>query len=176
MSNFDDVGHFHAKFGLENVTHDGAHPRVVTDDLMDFRIKFLKEELQEFIDGWEARDHALMADALVDLAYVVFGTAQLLGYPWHDIWDAVQTANMAKVRATSETLGPRQSTWDVVKPPGWAPPPVREILSQYGWGDGSGQRCPTCKRDRAEARVIAMSGTSGDWAETVCPCGYVWPS
>lgn len=136
MTNFHDVGDFHRKFDLDSVTWRKAGPREWDQDLIEYRVKFLREELTEFETGCETRDHAQMADALIDLAYVVFGTAHLLGYPWDELWADVQRANMAKKRATTpEEMAStgRNSTFDVVKPPGWTPPQTDVILTRYGW-------------------------------------------
>ena len=133
-SNFDDVGDFHEKFDLDNVTHHGPGQRSPGVEIMEFRIMFLEEELREFREGWDARDEAKMFDALLDLAYVAFGTAHLRGYPWQRGWDEVQAANMKKVRAASDgSDSKRSSAWDVVKPPGWTPPDIGRILKSHGF-------------------------------------------
>jgi predicted HAD superfamily Cof-like phosphohydrolase len=133
-SNFDDVGDFHEKFGLDNVTHHGPGPRDVPADLLDFRRKFLQEELDEFDRGREAGDDAQMFDALMDLVYVAMGTAHLMGYPWQDGWARVQAANMAKVRAAADgSDSKRGSAFDVVKPEGWRPPDIDGLLEQVGF-------------------------------------------
>lgn len=150
--NFDDVGMFHQKFGLDNTTFYRAGPRVVDPELMGFRIRFLLEELTEFMEAVGAEfydkedgdvgvkfnnieiDHGLAFDALLDLAYVVFGTAHLLGYPWEEGWTLVQTANMMKIRAQEDgSDSKRGSSFDVVKPEGWRPPDVEGLLKSYGW-------------------------------------------
>jgi len=114
FSNFYDVGMFHQQFNLDNVTvRNPAGPRETSEDLLLFRIKFLREELEEFeravgfqpahggqpahLTG-EPINHVQAFDALLDLAYVVFGTAHVMGYPWHAGWDEVQRANMTKER------------------------------------------------------------------------------
>ena len=130
LNNFRDVGTFHKKFGLR--AHDPG-PIEITEELLQFRLKFLKEELQEFEDASVIGDHAGMADALVDLVYVALGTAHMFGYPWGELWDDVQSANMAKQRAQSATESARGTAWDVIKPPGWVPPRTAEILAQYGF-------------------------------------------
>jgi predicted HAD superfamily Cof-like phosphohydrolase len=135
-NDFDDVGLFHAKFGLPFVSADegDAGPREWDAELIEFRRKFLHEELKEFEDGILAGDDAMMADALVDLVYVALGTAHLLGYPWHTIWSRVQQANMAKVRAAKDgSDSVRGSAWDVVKPPGWTAPDVVGVLRAFGF-------------------------------------------
>jgi len=133
VNNHAAVGNFHQKFGLDNTTFGGIGPRPWDDDLIEFRIKFLSEELDEFRDAALVRDHAKMADALVDLNYVSHGTAHLLGYPWHLIFGEVQRANMAKQRARCAEDSTRGSTFDVIKPPGWTAPDVAGILRTFGW-------------------------------------------
>ena len=133
--NFDDVGDFHEKFDLYNTTHHPTGPRILPEELMGFRIKFLREEFDEFIEGYEERNEAKMADALVDLVYVAMGTAHLKGYPWRALWAEVQRANMTKERALSsdDSRSKRGSSYDVVKPDGWQPPDIEGVLRRHGW-------------------------------------------
>lgn len=153
-TNFDDVGNFHEKFGLDSVTHHGAGIRNLSKEAMLFRLKFLREELDELelavgaeyetiladdrefhsrvladVADPEDWDHEKAFDALLDEVYVAMGTAHLLGYPWQEGWDNVQRANMSKVRAKadgSDSL--RGSSLDVIKPAGWTAPDHSAIL------------------------------------------------
>lgn len=133
--NFDDVGMFHEKFGLPSVCWiSDIGPKELPQELVEFRIKFLQEELDEFIEGYNEDDQAKMADALIDLVYVAMGTAHFMGLPWQELWKDVQQANMRKVRAQSDgSNSKRGSSFDVVKPEGWVGPKTEEILSSYGW-------------------------------------------
>lgn len=132
--NFGDVGHFHHKFGLDNTTFKAPGPRPDDTELINYRIGFMTEELDEFVEGWESDDHAKMFDALIDLVYVAMGTAHFLGYPWQAGWDRVQTANMAKERAAADgSNSKRGSGFDVVKPEGWTPPNIEGLLTDAGW-------------------------------------------
>lgn len=137
-THMQDMVDFHEKFDL---AYNGK-PRALPKELADFRFGFLKEELHEYKDAThildlelntEGRPHdpgmvtATMEDqldAMVDLAYVLFGTAYLHGYAdrWQEAWDRVHAANMAKVRATDASQSARGSTLDVVKPKGWVKP------------------------------------------------------
>ncbi len=148
-SNFQDVQDFHDKFGLER-------PKIATvppEDVLDFRLRFMQEELDEFklsmfrfytqmnvsdavqgTNGPALTKDALihMGDALIDLVYVAMGTADLMGIPWEPMWDEVQRANMSKQRAQSAEQS-KQSTgrghaFDVIKPPGWTPPNHAPII------------------------------------------------
>lgn len=137
MTNFEDVGAFHSKFGLHNVNDAGSGPTFAMNsyELMEFRRKFLHEELEEFETGLEEGDIAQVADALVDLVYVALGTAHLLGLPWEELWADVQRANMSKERAAGDgSNSKRGSSFDVIKPEGWVPPKTVEILAAAGHG------------------------------------------
>lgn len=140
FSNFCDVGDFHEKFDLPFVESNtlinlpGPTGNEHNAELMQFRIKFMHEELHEFEEGFADADIDQMADALVDLAYVVFGTAQMLGLPWQELWDDVQRANMTKERAAADgSNSKRGSSFDVVKPEGWVGPETHEILEANGF-------------------------------------------
>ena len=155
-SNFDDVGDFHERFGLDSVTHHGSGPRYVPVDLTDFRIKFMREEITEFADAVAENDAAKMFDALLDLVYVAMGTAQLCGFPWQEGWDAVQRANMAKRRARPDGAdSTRQSGWDVVKPPGWAPPAIG-ARGTKSFPFGPNESLPSCAIDAAVSAVNTL--------------------
>ena len=132
-SNFTDVGDFHRKFGLPAFP-SSTEPKPLDPELLQFRIRFLEEELDEFKRASEQGDPIEQFDALLDLVYVAMGTAHLLGFPWQEGWDEVQRSNMAKVRAARDgSDSKRGSSWDVVKPAGWMPPNLKAILEGAGW-------------------------------------------
>lgn len=158
MSEFDDVGAFHAKFGLP-VSDEGV-PNLLEHDVALFRGAFLIEELAEFFRAMgypviaidlenvmrdmkggtyrrsitfvpgDPRRMADAADAICDLNYVGWGTLHLMGLPGNLHWNEVQRANMAKVRASSseDPRSKRGHSLDVVKPDGWTPPDHLDIV------------------------------------------------
>lgn len=147
--NNGDVANFHHRFGLDNTVYNEPGPRSWDPELIQFRAKFMAEELKEFNDAVAEQDHAKMFDALIDLVYVAHGTAHLLGYPWEGGWAAVHEANMNKVRAASDgSDSVRGSALDVVKPEGWTPPDIAGILNHYGFG-----RCPRCNQAYGDPAV-----------------------
>lgn len=125
-SAYEDVREFHKKFGLE----DPNTPTWLTFEEMQFRVKFMMEELQEFQDAVTAKDMVKAADSLVDLAYVVLGTSARMGLPHDDIHTLVHMANMRKERAQSSEQSKRGSTLDVIKPVDWHGPEndIRDLL------------------------------------------------
>ena len=126
LTNYEDVAAFHEKFGL---TYNGG-PRLLDFDVLSFRMKFLEEELGEFIESAAEQDLPGMADALIDLVYVAMGTAYMLGLPWQQLWNEVQRANMSKVRAQSKDESKRGSSLDVIKPAGWTGPDIKRVLKE----------------------------------------------
>lgn len=115
---FDDIKRFHQKFNLPG----REIPGFLEPELLDFRKKFLQEELNEFADACELNDLVRAFDALIDLVYVALGTAWLMNMPFDEGWAVVHAANMRKVRANRPEDSKRGSTYDVVKPAGWIPP------------------------------------------------------
>jgi predicted HAD superfamily Cof-like phosphohydrolase len=136
-----DVKTFQEKFDLNYFPTDESARR----DAILMRANFLLEEVDElayamglitsssrycrlFKKGPIEVNHAEALDALVDLAYVLFGTVNLLGYAeiFDLAWKRVHEANLKKVRATSKTK--RGTTFDVVKPVGWEPPNLEDLI------------------------------------------------
>jgi predicted HAD superfamily Cof-like phosphohydrolase len=150
-NNFEDVGDFHRKFGLPavgDISSNSVRPHEITPETRDVRLRFLLEELEELANGygfdlqWHLepmhdkleQDLPGIADALVDLAYVTYGTAHLHGLPWPALWADVQRANMTKERAKVDGSNSRRSSaLDVIKPEGWTGPHTLEILMEAGW-------------------------------------------
>ena len=99
--------------------------RLLEGDVLEFRSKFLQEELNEFIEAHDQGDLVHVFDALLDLVYVAKGTALLLGIApeqWAAGFAAVQKANMNKMRAPSANHSKRRHSLDVIKPAGWIGP------------------------------------------------------
>lgn len=143
---FKDVGEFHTKFGLHAVSQSraglivtgtfppGPAAALFSQEAIDFRTEFLDEELDEFKKGLAEGDAAQVADALVDLVYVALGTAHLFGFPFQQLWDDVQRANLAKERAAADgSNSKRGSSLDVIKPEGWQGPQTGRILATHGF-------------------------------------------
>lgn len=123
-SNFEDVHKFHEKFEVPTA----SSPTFLSPETFRYRVKFLVEELEEFVKAHESKDMEGAADALVDLVWVAMGTASVMGLPWTPLWDEVKRANMEKVRATDPSQSKRGSSLDVIKPAGWVGPDHKKTL------------------------------------------------
>jgi hypothetical protein len=124
-----DVLNFQQKFEVPMA----CEPSFLDERTFQFRYKFLHEELKEFYESYLAKDMHGAADALVDLAYVLHGTALMMGLPWPVLWEEVQRKNMLKERATRVDQPKRGSALDVIKPVGWAPPDHTAALGAGPW-------------------------------------------
>lgn len=144
-----DIAEFHERFGL---FYHGK-PRILPADLADFRVKFMREELEEWADAQrEASDSPddpsmfdtpiedtleLQLDSVVDLMYVALGTIYMQGLTlqFEEAWRRVHEANMRKVRKLRATDGHQDSgraaQYDVVKPAGWEPPRHIDLVSDH---------------------------------------------
>lgn len=144
-THMEDIAEFHRKFGLG---YEGK-PRALPKDLSDFRLGFKEEELREYRDATKVASLELsldnpdpgiittcledQLDGLVDLVYVILGTAYLHGYElrWQEAWDRVHRANMNKIRATNASQSARGSIHDVVKPQGWTKPRHNDLVEDH---------------------------------------------
>ncbi len=139
---FEDIKAFHEKFAL---TYNGP-PRVLDEELGKFRAGFLAEELAEyampddlhdgFVDAVKAEFEPTRKsledqfDALIDLVYVALGTAYLHGFDFEEGWRRVHEANMKKIRVERVIDSKRGSVYDVIKPDGWLPPSLADLVGR----------------------------------------------
>lgn len=123
---FKDIKNFSEKFGLPQT----ERPALLAAEDMEFRLKFLQEELDEMALAYENGDLENVFDAIIDLTYVALGTAWLMNLPFDDGWKRVHAANMRKVRvpAADLSMSKRKHPWDIVKPHGWKPPVLEDLL------------------------------------------------
>lgn len=119
-----DVKDFHEKFGLAY----NDSPRFLPKELSDLSIHCLKEEVKEYEDAVNEGDLEGQFDALIDLVYFALGRAYLHGFPFTLGWERVHGKNMEKRRAAKSSEGKRGSMLDVVKPEGWTPPVLTDLV------------------------------------------------
>jgi len=113
----DDVRDFHEKF--DHPAPDGVMlPH--GNNLLEFRIRLIEEEVGELIEAIRERSLASIAGEAVDVVYVVVGTLVALGVPFMPFWKAVHRANMGKE--------PNPEGGKPIKPEGWCPPRLGRLL------------------------------------------------
>lgn len=115
---FDQVREFHAAFnhpiGREN------EPSILTEERRKTRAKWMKEEVNEFVDSEEIH---LQVDALIDLIYFALGSLVEMGVRPETPWDIVQQANMNKLGPNGKPI--YYADGKVKKPDGWVAPDQR---------------------------------------------------
>ena len=79
------------------------------------------------------KDKAGQLDALVDLAYVVLGTAHLQGFDFDEAFKRVHEANMKKeksVASSNPNYKGRDPRFSVTKPEGWEAPDLSDLVEE----------------------------------------------
>jgi predicted HAD superfamily Cof-like phosphohydrolase len=112
-----DIAMMHEKYGVHPVVE-----KMDADTLkkfLEFRVRFLEEELTELKTATNADD---VVDALIDLCVVAIGTLDGFGVDSHKAWDAVLEANMNKKVGVKESRPNPLGLPDLIKPEGWTAP------------------------------------------------------
>lgn len=104
----------------------GDHPKLVEAELANFRLGLIEEELKELEDAIEAQDIYLIADALADLKYVIFGMEITYGITVNDtVFEMVHLSNMTK---DVLSRNPGDGGMKVQKGKNYVPPRIRPII------------------------------------------------
>ena len=102
-------------------------PGLSNNELIELRIKLLKEEVEEYAEAARAGDLVEVLDALADIGYILAGTIINHGmqHIYDDAFDEVHRSNMAKL-VDGKVL--RREDGKVMKPEGWQPPNLAQFL------------------------------------------------
>jgi predicted HAD superfamily Cof-like phosphohydrolase len=112
-----DIADMHAKFGVNKVVREMDAETLKS--FLEFRIRFLQEELDEMKNTNEMED---VTDALIDLCVVAIGTLNALDIDPYIAWDRVHAANMAKQVGIKASRPNPLGLPDLIKPEGWVAP------------------------------------------------------
>lgn len=112
-----DIGEMHEKYGVNVKVREFDEEKL--RKFLEFRIKFLEEELNEMKDAESADD---VVDALIDLCVVAIGTLDAFDCNAYEAWDRVHTANMAKEVGVKASRPNPLGLPDLIKPEGWVAP------------------------------------------------------
>jgi predicted HAD superfamily Cof-like phosphohydrolase len=96
LEKINKVKEFHDTFGLES--HGSPQP-VVSDRIIELRHRLMLEENDEYLEAAKAGDLTLIADALGDKMYILFGTiiAHGLQHKIEEVFDEIHRSNMSKL-------------------------------------------------------------------------------
>lgn len=116
------VAEFHSKFGLTR----RPRPALGPPSLEALRVALIAEELDELVEAFQVRDLVAVADALGDLAYVIFGAAVTFGIDLDAVVSEIHRSNMTKLG--EDGLPIRDESGKVRKGPHYDPPQLRPLL------------------------------------------------
>ena len=102
----------------------GDKPSVLDYETHTLRENLIREEFEEVIEALNQKDICQTAKEIVDLIYVLIGTAVSCGIDLRPIWDEVQKSNMAKQG------GGKRPDGKIMKPEGWQPPDIKKIIGE----------------------------------------------
>lgn len=126
MTNYEKVKEFHRLFGLRI----GDNPVFPDDEERALRIRLLKEEYEEYLDGEEKNDLAEVADGLTDMLYIIYGTMVSYGIPADDIFSAIHQNNLTKLGPDGKPI--IREDGKVLKPEGYKKFDAAKFLKKVG--------------------------------------------
>jgi predicted HAD superfamily Cof-like phosphohydrolase len=120
----DAVADFHRAFGLPIQQLPNAD---IDPGLAQLRMDLVLEEVDELMVASEKGDLVAIADALADIAYVVYGTALTYGIDLDSVLGEVHRSNMSKLGADGKPV--LRQDGKVLKSDRYRPPDIAPIVS-----------------------------------------------
>ena len=114
-----DIAEMHQKYGVHEWIKNNPEK---LEQLLHFRVAFLKEEFDETFKATGEKDAEELVDGLIDLCVVAIGTLDLFGIDAHKAWQEVHSANMSKEVGVKESRPNPLGLPDLIKPEGWTAP------------------------------------------------------
>ncbi|DAC30841.1 MAG TPA: nucleoside triphosphate pyrophosphohydrolase family protein [Candidatus Poseidoniaceae archaeon] len=116
---------FNEAFDIPKLDAPGLSP----EDMIELRIKLLREEVEEYAEAARAGDMVEVLDALADIGYILAGTVINHGmqHIYDDAFNEVHRSNMAKL-VDGKVI--RREDGKVLKPKGWQAPQLAQFLEE----------------------------------------------
>ena len=122
MTNFEMVREFHRVFGQQVATVPTLAHRTVEQ----LRYDLIAEEFNELDEALIDRNIVAVADALTDLAYVVYGMADIYGIDLDACFREVHRSNMSKLGDDGKPI--LRADGKFLKGPNYSPPDLKTVL------------------------------------------------
>tara|TARA_R110000851_G_scaffold303686_3_gene461332 strand:+ start:215 stop:616 length:402 start_codon:yes stop_codon:yes gene_type:complete len=119
MNWIKDIEEMHEKYQVHDWVKNNPEK---LEQLLHFRVAFLKEEFVETFKATGEKDAEEIVDGLIDLCVVAIGTLDLMGVDAEKAWNMVFNANMAKEVGVKESRPNPLGLPDLIKPEGWTAP------------------------------------------------------
>jgi predicted HAD superfamily Cof-like phosphohydrolase len=123
----DDIYKMHKHYGVHKVVETFDDDMLAK--LLEFRYKFLEEEMTELLEA-DTADEAV--DALIDLCVVAIGTLDAMDVDIEMAWDKVLKANMSKKVGVKQSRPNPLGLPDLIKPEGWEAPSHNNNVGLFG--------------------------------------------
>lgn len=122
MTNFEMVQEFHRAFGQQVA----KVPTLAELPVENLRIDLIAEELDELAVALVEGNIFEVADALTDLAYVVYGMADIYGIDLDVCFREVHRSNMSKLGEDGKPI--LRADGKFLKGPNYSPPDLKTVL------------------------------------------------
>mgnify|MGYP003142985862 FL=1 len=118
----DDMYNMHKKFGVHEWVKKNKDNKELMRKFLEFRIRFLQEELDETRKAVDASDAEEIVDGLIDLCVVAIGTLDAFDVNARVAWNEIFEANMSKEPGIKESRPNPLGLPDLIKKPDWKGP------------------------------------------------------
>ena len=118
----DDMYHMHKKFGVHEWIKKNKDDKELMKKFLEFRIRFLQEELDETRKAVEEYDAEEIVDGLIYLCVVAIGTLDAFDVNARQAWNEIYDANMSKEPGVKESRPNPLGLPDLIKKPDWKGP------------------------------------------------------
>lgn len=88
------------EFHIEAGQYSQVTPAVPPAEVCELRRRLIQEELDEFVEAYQANDLIEVVDAIGDMLYVVYGAALAVGIDMEPIFAEIHRSNMTKFPAS----------------------------------------------------------------------------
>lgn len=113
-----DIEDMHTKYRVNEKVREFDSEKL--KQFLEFRVKFLEEELNELKDNMDNPEE--IVDALIDLCVVAIGTLDAFDVDAKKAWNEVHKANMNKEVGVKASRPNPLNMPDLIKPVGWTAP------------------------------------------------------
>jgi predicted HAD superfamily Cof-like phosphohydrolase len=125
--NLEKVKEFHEKFGLE--FHESPMG-VVSRRIYELRHRLMQEENDEYLEACEKGDLTLIADALGDKMYILFGTiiAHGLQHKIEEVFSEIHRSNLSKLDEDGKPI--YREDGKILKSKNYFLPDIKKVLEE----------------------------------------------
>lgn len=122
----NDIQMMHDKYNTKEAVSKLSSQQL--KEFIEFRYRFLEEELQELRQGIDEKNGDLIVDSIIDLCVVAIGTLDLFNVDSYTSWDRVLEANLNKSVGVKATRPNPLGLPDLIKNQDWVAPEHHDNL------------------------------------------------